>query len=372
MQKRDGHESDDHGADAHQADAETEPTANVPAEQIKPPASLALGGGVAGIVPKDIDGAWRLATIFAEAGTAPKSYANDKNKIMVGIMHGLEVGLTPLVALQSIAVINQVPTIWGDGLLALVQSSGLLHDISETVETDGEGNITAAVCTAIRPDRPTPIVGRFSMQDAITAELTNKPGPWKQYPRRMLQMRARAFCLRDGFPDVLKGLSVAEEMRDVETLEQGADGVHRAVPSRAEFAEAVKESGLTDEQAAEGNAELDDNFANTMGAAEAEQATTAQESPAQSTESATTAQEPDEACDPVPHLRAQPTGAELKAWRNDMFDSIKSAPSIGALDALLRSHAAAIQYLYQRYPGTDKTNMLDAIAERRDDFSGGQ
>ena len=44
---------------------------------------------------------------------------------MIAIMHGLEVGLSPLSALQRIAVINGRPTIWGDGALALVKASGL-------------------------------------------------------------------------------------------------------------------------------------------------------------------------------------------------------------------------------------------------------
>jgi hypothetical protein len=37
---------------------------------------------------------------------------------------------------------------------------------------------------------------------------------YKSYPKRMLQMRARAFALRDMFPDVLKGLQVREEVED--------------------------------------------------------------------------------------------------------------------------------------------------------------
>ena len=41
-----------------------------------------------------------------------------------------------------------------------------------------------------------------------------KQGPWQQYPKRMRQMRARAFALRDVFPDVLRGLPVAEEIMD--------------------------------------------------------------------------------------------------------------------------------------------------------------
>lgn len=37
------------------------------------------------------------------------------------------------------------------------------------------------------------------------------------YPRRMLQMRARSFALRDAFPDVLKGLITIEEAQDIPT-----------------------------------------------------------------------------------------------------------------------------------------------------------
>src|SRR5262249_49394 len=37
------------------------------------------------------------------------------------------------------------------------------------------------------------------------------------YPRRMLMMRARSWALRDGFADVLRGLSIREEVEDYDT-----------------------------------------------------------------------------------------------------------------------------------------------------------
>ncbi len=57
----------------------------------------------------------------------------------------------------------------------------------------------------------------FSMTDAKLAGLLGKSGPWTQYPKRMRQMRARAFALRDVFPDVLRGMPVAEEVMDTPT-----------------------------------------------------------------------------------------------------------------------------------------------------------
>jgi hypothetical protein len=62
-------------------------------------------------------------------------------------------------------------------------------------------------------------VVQFSVTDAKKAQLWGKGGPWSQYARRMLQMRARGFALRDAFPDVLRGLITAEEAQDYPTPE---------------------------------------------------------------------------------------------------------------------------------------------------------
>jgi hypothetical protein len=56
-------------------------------------------------------------------------------------------------------------------------------------------------------------VRTFSYEDAQRAGLVKKDN-WVKYPRRMLQMRARAFALRDVFPDILQGLGCTEEVID--------------------------------------------------------------------------------------------------------------------------------------------------------------
>jgi len=81
----------------------------------------------------------------------------------------------------------------------------------EDYAVDGEEGLTA-VCTMRRRPWPTPIARRFSMAMAEEAGLAQKEGPWQTYPRRMLMMRARSWALRDGFADVLRGLSIREEV----------------------------------------------------------------------------------------------------------------------------------------------------------------
>ena len=69
-----------------------------------------------------------------------------------------------------------------------------------------------AFCEVTRAHWLKPIRRSFSVIDAKRAGLWKKEGPWLDYPKRMLQMRARAFALRDAFADVLGGLYVREEI----------------------------------------------------------------------------------------------------------------------------------------------------------------
>lgn len=193
----------------------------VPVEQTtavapKQPTIMA-GGAVRAIVPQDFDSAWRIATAVCSAGMAPKGL-DTPAKAMVAIMHGLEIGLTPMNALQSIAVVNGRPTIWGDGAIGLARGSGLLEWMEEKFEGKEGADDYAAICIVKRKGEPKPTRGEFSVADAKKAGLWGKAGPWQQYAKRMLKMRARAFTLRDGFADVLKGLSIREEQEDVEAM----------------------------------------------------------------------------------------------------------------------------------------------------------
>jgi len=115
-------------------------------------------------------------------------------------------------ALQNIAVINGKPSVYGDAMMALVQASAVCDDVEEYFENEGTPN-PVAVCVAKRKNRK-PVVAKFSVEDAKRAGLWGKQGPWSAYPKRMMQMRARGFALRDAFPDVLKGLISAEEAQD--------------------------------------------------------------------------------------------------------------------------------------------------------------
>lgn len=159
--------------------------------------------------------AMQFASMVAKSDFAPKDFKGKPESCLLAIQHGAEVGLSPMQSLQSIAVINGRPTIWGDAALALVQSSPACEYVREFME--GDGDQAVAVCEVKRRGYPAPTTARFSMADAKRAGLAGKSGPWSQYPSRMLALRARGFALRNAFADALRGLVTAEEAQDYQT-----------------------------------------------------------------------------------------------------------------------------------------------------------
>lgn len=163
------------------------------------------------LTPTSLQEAMQIADLLAGSDIVPKDYQRKPGNILVAMQWGAEIGLQPLQAMQNIAVINGRPSIWGDAMLALVRSSGLLDFIREELSEDG----MKATCTVKRKNEE-PAVSVFTMEDAKKAGLSGKAGPWTQYPKRMLKLRARSYALRDVFPDVLKGMAIAEEEKDKE------------------------------------------------------------------------------------------------------------------------------------------------------------
>lgn len=162
--------------------------------------------------PRSLDEAMNFAAVLADSSIVPKDFIGKPGNVLVAIQWGMELGLKPMQAMQNIAVINGRPALWGDAVIALVRASPLCEYVYESLSEDG----TTATCQVKRRGESEQS-RTFTMADAKQAGLTGKQGPWSQYPKRMLQMRARAFALRDVFPDVLKGIPIAEEIGDYPT-----------------------------------------------------------------------------------------------------------------------------------------------------------
>ena len=163
--------------------------------------------------PQTFEQALTFAGYLADSDLVPKDFKGKPGNCLIAMQWGSELGLKPLQSLQNLAVINGRPALWGDAVIALVMAS----PVCEYVTEDDDGK--TAYCRVKRKGAPEQ-VRSFSMEDAMKAGLAGKAGPWTQYPKRMRQMRARAFALRDVFPDVLRGMPIAEELQDMATSTQ--------------------------------------------------------------------------------------------------------------------------------------------------------
>tara|TARA_R110002167_G_scaffold992_2_gene4351 strand:- start:239 stop:1228 length:990 start_codon:yes stop_codon:yes gene_type:complete len=165
-------------------------------------------GGV--LAPSNFKEAMEFSEMLANSQMVPQNFRGKPNDIIVAVQWASEVGLSAMSALQGMAVINGKPSMYGDTLLALVTGHPQYAGHKEWL--DGEEahclikrKVNGEICETERT---------FSLGDAKRAGLANKAGPWKQYPKRMLQMRARGFALRDSFPDALNGILTTEEAQD--------------------------------------------------------------------------------------------------------------------------------------------------------------
>lgn len=186
------------------------------------------GGALTAAIAEQFDLADKVARAVVLAGAIPASYQRQgesdeqtRARLIIGILKGFEIGLQPVTALSTIAVINNRPCLWGDGAKALIQQSGKLEWMTQTFDGEPGKDDRAAVCTMKRIGQDVPYVGRFSVADAKRAQLwqNTRKDPWIKYPQRMMEWRAFSFCARDGFADVLMGLGIAEEVNDIQTTQ---------------------------------------------------------------------------------------------------------------------------------------------------------
>jgi len=155
----------------------------------------------------------QLSEVMARSDMVPKDYRGKPGNIVVAVMAGREIGLSANQSLQSHAVINGRAMLWGDAPLGIVRASGKLAPNYPKERWTGslKDGTRTAFCTIKRIGDDDEKTETFSVDDAKTAGLWGKDGPWRNYPDRMLKMRARSFLLRDNFGDVLKGVAIAEE-----------------------------------------------------------------------------------------------------------------------------------------------------------------
>lgn len=143
---------------------------------------------------------------LSKSSLIPTAFKDKPADIAIAISMGNEVGLHWTHALQSMAVINGRPSLWGDGALAVVMAHPDFEWINENESTDQTG-VTIIKRRGMEPRRY-----EFTLEMARAGGLLGKD-TYKQHQGRMLQRRSRARCMADTFPDALKGIGLADDLQ---------------------------------------------------------------------------------------------------------------------------------------------------------------
>lgn len=149
--------------------------------------------------------------------------------MMVGI-HGSQLGMPFMIAIQQIIPVNGLLSIKGDGAKSLILNSGKVEPGTwkETEEGSIEAGNYMVTISAQRSDTKEKLSRSFSVNQAkkaglwVTDEMMRgqdgwkyKKSAWYKYPDRMIKYRALGFLARDLFPDVMAGCYTEEEARDI-------------------------------------------------------------------------------------------------------------------------------------------------------------
>lgn len=191
---------------------------------------------VSNLMPQTQAEKYEMAGVLCKSGLIPQGL-NTPEKVFVALQWGHELGLSPMVAVNNVAVINGKPTLSADIMSAVVKRSPEYGGIKwiEMSDTKAECEITRILPNGEKEVQRS----SFTMDDAVKAGLAGRD-VWKKYPRRMLKHRCLSYGLKDVFPDLLAGLYDPEEMESVQS-DKTAPTTERNVTPKEEPKKAIEE-----------------------------------------------------------------------------------------------------------------------------------
>lgn len=198
--------------------------------------------GPMGIEVQNLEQMWWLSGHIMRSGLAPKDCKTTAD-LVIRAQYGMSVGLSFMQAIQCVANVNGRPSLWGHQVLGLITASGKCKSWTETIiGTDPTKDDYTVIITTERRDVEGVRVVEFSTAEARRANLMNKD-LYKTYPKDMIRHRAVARAAKQVYADILSGLGVAEEERDIIDITSQPVVVTPPPTNLADVTEAVKRRG---------------------------------------------------------------------------------------------------------------------------------
>jgi len=174
--------------------------------------NIALKRG--GIDFQNMDELSAFALSYAKSDAALKCYQDNPANAVVVVLCGFEIGLSPIVSLQNMYIVNNKPALYAVVANAIVMGSPKCEYVTiKYIGTEYDDDFGVQI-TSKRKNAKEENVSKFTVADAKLAGLWQSKDVWRKHPKRMLMARAIGFHHNDYFPDILKGIKTVEELQD--------------------------------------------------------------------------------------------------------------------------------------------------------------
>ncbi len=139
------------------------------------------------------------------------------------VQYGAELGIGPMTALQTMAIISGKICMAGQMMLSIALKNGVSYRILK--DSDEECQVSFKRDTL-------EYTSSFSIKEAKQAGIWRAQSGWEKFPRDMLFWRAVTRGLRRVAPDVILGLYAIEEIKDAPTLDAKVEDITPEPPKQ--------------------------------------------------------------------------------------------------------------------------------------------
>ena len=191
----------------------------------------------------------QVAKVLLSSGFLPPAYKTPE-QVLATMLTAHELNIPPMMALRTIDIIQNQPTLSPELMLALIRRSGELEDMhikddgrtcyvtmkrkGEQVHTESFGMDNA--------DRM--MTTEYRNNQRVTIKLSEKHN-WRSMPETMRKWRAVGACAKIVFPDVLGGMYLREEIQDAEDALDAVEILHDDEPQTEKPAPVEVAAGVT-------------------------------------------------------------------------------------------------------------------------------
>lgn len=179
-----------------------------------------------------LDKLMEMAQMLSQSTIVPDAYRNRPENCFIALDMASRMGMSPIVIMQSLFVIQGRPSWSGQAIASMIRANPTLRNVN--LEYVGERGTASwgAYVTAERVSDGRVLKGTTVTLGMAKAEgwLDKKGSKWLTMPEQMLAYRAYAFFGRVHVPELMMGLQTAEEVLDVQPIEDDSDLVEVVNP----------------------------------------------------------------------------------------------------------------------------------------------